>query len=39
MKSQSPPKIIFGILLFLSLFICYILYTQKNCPSCDCKST
>ena len=26
----------FVLLLCLSLFTMYILYTKKNCPSCDC---
>lgn len=36
-KQQQSSKIVFGILLVLSLFTCYILYTKKNCPLCECK--
>lgn len=27
----------FVLLLCLSLFVMYILYTKKNCPTCECR--
>lgn len=36
-SKNSSNSFVFVILLCLSLFVMYIVYTKKNCPSCDCK--
>ena len=38
--SKDSSKIaVFVLLLCLSLFVMYIIYTKKNCPTCTCEKT
>ena len=34
--TEAPKTFVFIILLCLSLFTFYIIYTKKNCPVCEC---